>query len=182
MLDQELIGFVTQVVGRSMERGIVICGFHCMHISPAIKEQLDRLDTTDARSYHESRRSPATASRGRHVFQQEANNVCIVMSTCSNKGILSRLSLQDETTINQKSHNVCMTSLDRTPHRTPTKISGVITLCLNRYSLFNQTPHDINPALIASVTQVVSIVLIIVILIIIVVIHETSIEPLMQIV
>jgi len=87
MLDQELIGFVTQVVGGSMERGIVLFGFHCMHISPAIKEQLDRLDTTDARSYHESRPSPAAASRGRHVFQQEANNVRIVPSTRNNKGI-----------------------------------------------------------------------------------------------
>ena len=72
-----------------------------------------------------------------------------------------------------------MTSLDRTPHRTPSEISGVITLYLNRYYLFNQTPDDINLALIASITQVVSIVLIVVL---IVVIHETSIEPLMQIV
>jgi len=72
-----------------------------------------------------------------------------------------------------------MPSLDRTPYRTPTNISWSITLYLNRYSLFNQTPDDINLALIASITQVVSIVLIVVL---IVVIHETSIEPLMQIV
>jgi len=64
-----------------------------------------------------------------------------------------------------------MTSLDRTPHRTPTNISWSITLYLNRYSLFNKTPDDINLSLIASVTQVVSIVLI-------VLIHETSIEQL----
>ena len=68
-----------------------------------------------------------------------------------------------------------MTSLDRTPYRTPTNISWSITLYLNRYSLFNQTPHDINLALIASVTQVVSIAWVVT-RIVLILVHETSIE------
>lgn len=135
-----------------MECSIVLFGFHGIHIGPAIKQQLDRLDATNTRGYHECRLPPCASSRGRHVFQQEANNVRICFSTRDNESIFAYLSLQDETAIEQQAHNLQVSSLDGTAHRTPTKISGVLTLHLNRHSLIDQTHDDINLALIASVT------------------------------